>query len=233
MEGSYLNLDLSVETMDVFISRTAIERALRSKLHQFHGRVLDIGAGYSPYRELLLRPPSRAKSYVGLDLPSNEYQPPDLLWDGREIPLETGSVGCALATELFEHCPDPALVMGETLRVLEPGGFLFFTVPFLWPIHSAPNDEYRYTPFSLHRHLTQVGFQDVETEALGGWDASLGQMLGLWVRRRPMSSQRRRVLSLIAIPLLRFLIAHDRPPKSFRKSVMITGLAGTATKPFV
>lgn len=231
MAEGFLNLTLSAETLDLFISRTAIERALRSRLHEFHGTVLDVGAGYAPYKPLLVGPPSKVERYIGLDFPSNEYQPPDLAWDGQAIPLETGSVDCALATEVFEHCPDPELVMRETLRVLAPGGFFFFTVPFLWPLHDAPNDEYRYTPFSLRRHLTQSGFSDVQVDALGGWDASLAQMLGLWVRRRPMSPRRRRLLSGLAVPLVRSLIARDRPPTEFGTSVMITGLAGTATKP--
>jgi SAM-dependent methyltransferase len=227
----FLDLTLSNETLDIFIPRTAIERALRSRLNRFHGTVLDIGAGYAPYRGLLLSPPSRAERHIGLDLSSNEYQPPDLAWDGQTMPLPNASVDCALATEVFEHVREPEAVMCETFRVLKPGGFLFFTVPFLWPLHSAPNDEYRYTPFALHRHLTRAGFSEIEIEALGGWDASLGQMIGLWVGRRPMPSWKRRILSRIAVPFVRSLISRDRPPTEFGRSVMITGLAGTANKP--
>jgi len=31
----------------------------------------------------------------------------------------------------------------KLVRVLKPGGLLFLTLPFLWPLHSVPNDEYR------------------------------------------------------------------------------------------
>ena len=121
--------------------------------------------------------------------------------------------------------------MRETLRVLRPGGLLFFTVPFLWPLHDVPFDEYRYTPFALERHLQRAGFANVTLRALGGWDASVAQMIGLWVRRRPMSAVRRAILSTCAVPIVRYLLAVDRPSPQFGESTMITGIAGTARKP--
>ena len=123
--------------------------------------------------------------------------------------------------------------MRESLRVLKPGGLLFFTVPFLWPLHDVPHDEYRYTPFALERHLRNSGFVQIKLKALGGWDASLAQMIGLWVVRRPMSSRKRSILSRLALPIVRYLARHDRLPQEFDESLMITGLSGTAIKPFM
>ena len=121
--------------------------------------------------------------------------------------------------------------MCETLRVMKPGAFLFFTVPFVWPLHDVPYDEYRYTPFSLGRHLSDSGFVNVTMDALGGWDRSLAQMIGLWVRRRPMSPSQRSFLTALAGPLVQWLNRKDTPPREFAESCMITGIAGTAHKP--
>ena len=217
-------------TLDNCLLRRAILDALCSQLGQFRGTVIDIGCGDMPYRSLLLARPSQANKYIGLDLKHNTYVKPDLEWDGRTLPFQDGSIDCALATEVLEHCPRPERVTDEAWRVLKPGGFLFFTVPFLWPLHSVPHDQYRYTPFALERILRSSGFEHITLRSLGGWDASLGQMIGLWVRHRPMSARTRMMLSRLALPLVRHLARLDRPC-AFGEMTMITGSSGTAVKP--
>jgi SAM-dependent methyltransferase len=144
--------------------------------------------------------------------------------------MASESVDCSIATEFFEQCPDAAGVMREVFRVLKPSGFLAFSVPFLWPIHDAPLDQYRYTPFALDRLLRQAGFSQVEMNSLGGWDASLAQMTALWLRRRPMSQITRSVLSTVATPVIRLMFRNDRTQPVFTDQAMITGIAGIAFK---
>jgi SAM-dependent methyltransferase len=230
-EDEFLNPACSSATLEVFIVRRAIVEALSVQVPKLRGTLVDIGCGYMPYKPLVLAPPSKVERYIGIDLHDNAYQRPDLEWDGYTLPLRDNSADCALATEVFEHCPDPERIMGEVLRVLKPGGVLFFTVPFLWPLHDVPHDEYRYTPFALERHLGSAGFAQVQLKALGGWDASLAQMIGLWILRRPMSPQKRAILSTLAVPVVSYLAKHDKPPTEFYESSMITGISGTAVKP--
>jgi SAM-dependent methyltransferase len=155
---------------------------------------------------------------------------PDLEWDGKTIPLESSSIDCALATEVFEHCQVPEMVMAEILRVLKPGGIMFFTVPFFWPLHCVPFDEYRYTPYSFERHLKNAGFQNITIKGLSGWDASLAQMIGLYVRRRPMSRCKRFVLSCLAQPLVFMLARRDKIQDGFCANQLPVGLSGVAYK---
>ena len=197
----FLNPLCSTRTIANFLPRRSILNALTAELSNFHGTVLDIGCGCKPYRPLLLAPSSRVVKYIGLDLSGDllhaaygRFEPPDIEWDGHTIPLNTNSVDCAIATEVLTECPEPEAVMREAIRVLNPGGLFFFTVKFLWPIFDAPYDQGRPTPFALERQLRSVGFERVELQALGGWDASLAQMLGLWVGRRPMGRVKRRIL---------------------------------------
>ena len=219
-------------TLDQYHSRVSILRALGAALPLFHGTVLDVGCGQMPYRSLLLSAPSRATRYIGLELAGGYHaRKPDLEWDGRRIPLPDRAVHCAVATEVLEHCPDPRAVLAEINRVLSPGGTLCLTVPFLWPLHDVPHDEYRYTPYSLRHLLEQSGYAEIVIEAFGGWDASLAQMLGLWVRRRPMRDLTRRLLQRLLMPVYRRLLARDQAPASFDQPVMITGLAAVARKP--
>ena len=226
------DLQLSSETVDRWIVRNRILAAVRDELPHLHGTVLDLGCGRQPYREMFLAAPSRAERVIGVDLPSAErYGGHDIAWDGLSLPIGSARDDHVVATEVLEHCPDPGAVLAEAHRVLRPGGRFFFTVPFLWPLHDAPHDEYRYTPFALQRLLTAAGFAEVQISPFGGWDASLAQMLGLWARRRPMGARKRAVLSWAAVPLVRALEARDRRPSGTPGNVMLTGMSGTAVKP--
>ncbi len=230
----FLGMTLQAHTQDIYMARTSIERALRNAIPSFHGTFLDVGCGEQPYREIITGEGSRVQQYIGLDL-QNEVDPgyvrvrPDLTWDGSTIPLPDGSVDSAMATEVLEHCPDPGQVIGEIHRVLRPGGVFFLTVPFLWPLHDVPYDEYRYTPFAMQRLLKDGGFSETEVQPMGGWDASLGQMIGLYVMRAPMHPRKRRVLRSLTLPLVRYLLRRDQRP-DLKSNPMITGLWAIARK---
>lgn len=229
----FLSPLLSPDNMDLYLVRSSILRDLKEFLADCKGTVLDIGCGAMPYRSLVLRYIS-VSSYIGLDIENPLYQQgykPDIYWDGKRIPLEDSSVDYAMATELFEHLPDPEQVMAEICRIVKPGGKLFFTVPFLWPFHDVPHDEYRYSPFAIERHLKASGFASVEIKALGGWDASLAQVIGLWVRRRPMSPEQERGFTEQLFPLYKQLVENDILPEGFPEGQLVTGLSGIAHKP--
>lgn len=212
--------------------RADILRALKTELPNFFGTFLDVGCGRMPYKSLIINGPSRVEQYIGADVEGSLHGTPDLIFDGRELPLESSSIDSAMATEVLEHCAEPGRILAEINRVLKPGGFFFYTVPFLWPLHEVPNDQYRYTPYAVRRLLLETGFSEIQLKAHGGWDASLAQMLGLWVTYRGMLPWKRRVLSQCLRPLIRFLDDQDRAPEPCdAESTMLTGISGTARKP--
>jgi SAM-dependent methyltransferase len=228
----FVNPVLTPWNLDVYHTRHSIWRSIQDVLPQLEGTLLDVGSGQSPYREMLTAPPSKVESYLGMDFADNHYAAyaHDLTWDGKTIPLSEAAVNCTIATEVLEHCPDPGQVLREIGRVLKPGGLVFLTVPFLWPLHDVPYDEYRYTPFSLERHLREAGFEQIRILAHGGWDASLAQMLGLWATRRQMSLTWRRVIGRVILAINRRLLKADKVPGQFDQSVMVTGFSATARK---
>lgn len=232
----FLHPRLVPNAIDKYHIRQRIVQALTMILPHCRGTLLDLGCGLMPYKPLFLLPPSQVSNYIGLDLEGNIYQKPDVVWDGKTIPLEESTIDCVIATEVFEHCPDLNGILQEVYRVLKPEGFIFFTVPFLWNLHDVPHDEYRYTPFALERILSACGFAEIQIAATGGWDASLAQMLGLWARRRFYGGGRkfwlfRTISSVVLFPIVWLLYKIDQPPETFEEGTMITGLTGTACKP--
>lgn len=220
--------------LDTYVARASLIDALSSVLNLFDGDLIDVGCGKMPYKAFILNN-SKVKSYTGLDIENariyDVVNKPDITWDGVCMPIKEESYDTAIATEVLEHCFYPDIILNETFRILKPGGLFFFTVPFLWNLHETPNDAYRYTPFALEIHLKHAGFKDISIKGLGGWHASMAQMLGLWIKRSPMSKRTRNILSKIVMPLMKILLKHEKNYNGdFKEGQMITGLWGIAKK---
>lgn len=234
MDKNFFPTELNESNIDRFIIRSSILKAISWVLPKLNGDLLDIGCGKMPYKDFISQN-SSVMSYKGLDIDNallyDEEVKPDYTWDGIKMPLSNNSFDCALATEVLEHCPDPEIVLRETNRVLKPNSLLFFTVPFLWNLHEVPHDQYRYTPFSLKRHLINSGFSEVEIYATGGWHLSMAQMLGLWVKRSYIPPIKRKMIQKLILIFMKKLISISAVENlEFSEGKMITGLYGVAKK---
>jgi SAM-dependent methyltransferase len=231
---NFTEVKFTSTNLDRFIVRKALMGAVTSFLPQFQGKLLDAGCGKMPYKKYILAN-TTVTEYIGLDVENAKVYDsavqPDFTWNGKVMPFGNEVFESAFATEVLEHCPEPEVFLKEIYRVLKPGGGFFFTVPFLWNLHEVPHDEYRYTPFALERHLRNAGFGDININALGGWHASMAQMLGLWVRRAPLNRVVRKLLSFLLMPFIYFLHRKDKELKiQFKEGTMVTGLFGVARK---
>ena len=234
IEEEFLSMPLRPATMGFYTVRTAILESVKAETASFTGTVLDVGCGFMPYRKLVEANPNVGK-YIGMDLEKPTYYghiEPDLMWDGRGIPLPDASVECVMATEVLEHCGEPEIVLREIWRVLKPGGRFFATIPFVWNLHEIPFDEYRYTPYSIARHLENSGFTGIEAKALGGWNWSMAQMLGMWLTFSKMHKFTRTFLRICLFPFYYILVKTDRKPLEFdgNENSMPSGLHITGRK---
>lgn len=206
--------ELTFENFDRFYIKSIIYQYLISKLSYLKGDLLDVGCGEMPYKEVILNS-SSVDNYIGLDVYNAlEYKKSlklDYQWDGKKMPFSPESFHSAIATEVLEHCPDPVLTFSEIFRVLKPGSPFLLTVPFLWPTHESPNDFFRYTPYAIEKLLEEANFSSIEITCLGGWNSSLAQMVGLWIKRSGLSRRRQLVLFYLFKPFYNFLIKKDRP----------------------
>jgi SAM-dependent methyltransferase/uncharacterized protein YbaR (Trm112 family) len=80
---------------------------------------------------------------INLDI--SHYPSIDIVADAHELPFKDNSIDIILFKNVLEHIRDPIRVMAEIKRVLKPGGFLYFKVPFLQPFHAVPEDYQRYS----------------------------------------------------------------------------------------
>jgi SAM-dependent methyltransferase len=126
-------------------------------LQQATGTLLDIGAAD---RWISSHLPGGVH-YIALDHPATAMGlyglRPDVFADGAQLPFATGSIDCITCLEVLEHVPDPAIVIAEISRVLVRGGRGWISMPFLYPIHDAPFDFQRYTPYGMQRDLRRAG----------------------------------------------------------------------------
>lgn len=157
-----------------WLAMTINNRVFKEHARCVRGRVLDLGCGDSPYRPEMLE---HADEYIGVDWePSyHENAHVDVWADLTEgLPFGDGYADTIVSFNVLEHLPEPALFLRECHRVLKEDGTLFLTTPFMWGIHEAPHDYYRYTRYGLRYLLEEAGFRVVEIkENTGFWQAWL------------------------------------------------------------
>jgi len=205
----FLRCVLDLQAFTVF-------RFLKKTLTICSGCVLDVGAGQSPWKELI---PSGVK-YVGIDTYSaNKFgmkQRPDITYyDSGHIPYEDGYFDYVLCTEVLEHVADPLSFLFELRRVLRKDGTLILTVPWSARLHHLPYDYGRFTSFGLVYLLKKAGFNVIVNEERGNDLAVIANKL-LVVLIRLLRPKRRVLimctgfLAAILIPLvvIFFFIAH-------------------------
>ena len=145
-----------------------IYRFLVLPLSSCRGRVLDVGAGEAPWRDLL---PVDVE-YIGVDADlSGEFgmrrQSSITYYDGKRLPYDDGSFDYVLCTEVLEHVSDPVAFLADLKRVLRQEGTLILTVPWSARLHHLPYDYSRFTRFGLIALLEAVGFSVVNIEERG------------------------------------------------------------------
>lgn len=132
------------------------------------GVLLDIGCGKVPLYEAY-RPYISdnicidwANSAHGCSYLDHEV---DLI---TNLPFADEEFDTIILSDVLEHIPNPERLLGEISRVLTKGGNLIMNVPFLYWVHEAPHDYYRYTEFALQELLARAELDIVMLESLGG-----------------------------------------------------------------
>jgi SAM-dependent methyltransferase len=139
-------------------------------------KVLDVGAGAGPYRDLFAHCEYQAQD-IGSELGTvGRYTALDYTSDILSIPAPDGAFDAILCTEVLEHVPEPARALVEMARLLRTGGRLLLTAPLGSRLHQEPFHFYGgFTPSWYRRFLPEAGFRVESVEPNGGFFRLFGQ----------------------------------------------------------
>jgi SAM-dependent methyltransferase len=103
--------------------------------------------------------PSYAKYFtnrIGIDIRPGPGV--DMIADVYNLPFQDNEFDLVLCLGILEHLEDPKKAIVQMKRVLKPNGRILVSVPFMFPIHDAPHDYWRFTKFGLQK-LFSDGWQ--------------------------------------------------------------------------
>jgi SAM-dependent methyltransferase len=150
-----------------------------------HGILLDLGCGKVPLYQMY---EPFVEDVICTDWPGTLHGTAfiDFANDlNLGIPLADETVDTVVLSDVLEHLYRPALVLEEISRVLRPGGTALINAPFLYMIHEAPHDFYRYTPYALAQMARDAGLDVVCTDSVGSSAFVLADIVGKMLCRVP------------------------------------------------
>ena len=69
----------------------------------------------------------------------------------------------------MEHLCEPQIFLNESYRILKKDGTIILSVPWMWWIHEAPYDYFRYTPYGLKYMFEKAGYRDIHIQPTTGF----------------------------------------------------------------
>ena len=146
---------------------------LKSKVVHNNSRVIDIGAGTCPYKNLFLHCEYISHDFGKLeDVQLQErkgYGDIKIYSDITSIPVDDSSFDVALCTEVLEHVPEPIMAIKEIGRILKPNGILLLSAPLRSALHQMPYHYYGgFTPVWFIKYLNEAGFTDIKIDPVCG-----------------------------------------------------------------
>ncbi len=102
------------------------------------------------------------------------------------IPLRDATFDTIVLSDVLEHIFHPDRLLREIHRVLRPGATALINTPFLYLIHEAPYDFYRYTPYALERMAGSAGLEVIQLDLIGGGMLVIADVLGKLLSNLPV-----------------------------------------------
>ena len=127
-------------------------------------KVLNIGSG-GDIEKYLIEKFKFVKS-IDIDQSRNPDQVIDIC-NKKELEKLTFRPDLICIFEVLEHTENPVSAVSNIFTILDNGGYVLFSSPFIFHIHDEPYDFYRFTKYGL-KHLFR-DFAKVEILSRNGW----------------------------------------------------------------
>ena len=160
-------------TSDIYLQFSAISDDIKKHAYLAKGKLLDVGAGMSPYKPFFKK---YVKEYITLDSYDYEGIKPNIISEGENIPLPDKSIDTVLCTQVLEHIPYPQKMIDEIYRILKPNSICILTTHMANPLHGLPHDYYRFTRICFEKVLFKK-FKKVIVKENGGALLSIFQFI--------------------------------------------------------
>jgi len=116
-------------------------------------RLLDYGAGGSPYRALFPNAEYLRADY--LESPGLNY----IVGADSRVDEKSDSFDIVLSTQVLEHVQEAGTYLSEAFRLLKPGGVFICTTHGTYEEHGCPHDFHRWTADGLREEIACQGFE--------------------------------------------------------------------------
>jgi SAM-dependent methyltransferase len=128
----------------------------------------------------------------------------------KKLSIPSKKYNNVLFFNILEHLPEYKLVFSEIYRIMKKGGFFIGSVPFIYQIHAAPNDYFRFSKQFFELNLKKYKFKQVKVKALGfGPFTASYSLLWAYLKFLPLLSQICLLLAYILDSFIQVFVKTD------------------------
>lgn len=134
----------------------------------YKGTLVDLGCGTAPYKDFFLQ---YASKYIGVDWTNTLHNSKaDVISNLNEkVEISDNCADTIVSLSVMEHLCEPQIFLNESYRILKNDGVMILQVPWMWWIHEAPYDYFRYTPYGLKYMFEKAGYKDIHIQPMTGF----------------------------------------------------------------
>lgn len=171
-----------------------LDRWLEEYSSYYKGTLYDLGCGEAPYKKYFLQ---YCDSYIGVDWSESLHDiKADIVADlNKPFGIKSEVADTVISFSVMEHLCEPQIFLNESYRILKQGGMMILAVPWMWEVHEAPHDYFRYTPYGLKYMFEKAGYRDIYVQPTTGFFTTIFVKINYFSRRWIKGSKLRQAIT--------------------------------------